>query len=349
MTLAAPSSPDHDPLPPPTATATATPVAPSVTVTATAAETAHDEVTLQLAKIEKEHHYHGMEELQSIMQTKPLKIKAYSLEDESAPSLQVGGEIIVKIVHFVRHGQGFHNLFADIYKNEGKEWTQFKNEENNPYVKMELLDAPLTDKGRKQAQILRPRIDAFGTNKKNSSNGINSNNDNNENEKGTTSDVLDEEQTLEMVVLSTNCRALQTGVIAFQSYIGKVPFIAHEMIREEIGVHLCDQRRPISSQKLEFPMVNFDLVESDEDDLFSYEERESKAGVGERIYKFMEWLELREETHVGVTSHSGWLFALFNGVVECDENLKAWFQTGEMRSVKLVFSRTSPPTCTENE
>merc|ERR1712113_399522 len=97
----------------------------------------------------------------------------------------------------------------------------------------------------------------------------------------------------------------------------------------------------------EFPMVNFDLIESDEDVLFSHERRESKVEVGERIYKFMEWLELRDEKHIGVTSHSGWLFTLFNGVAECDEKLKTWFQTGEMRSVKLVFSRKSSPTCEE--
>ncbi len=300
------------------------------------AEIAHDEVTLELAKIEKEHHYHGMEELQSIIKTKPLKIKAFSLDDEAAPSTTDSNDAgqIVKIVHFIRHGQGFHNLFADIYKKEGKEWTQFKREENNPYVKMELLDAPLTDKGRKQAQSLKPRIDAFGCG--NSS-------DNTRSTSG--SEMTEEVKALEMIVLSTNCRALQTGVIAFQSYLGKVPFIAHEMIREEIGVHLCDQRRPISSQKLEFPMVNFDFIESNEDNLFSRDERESKAAVGERIYKFMEWLELREERHIGVTSHSGWLFALFNGVAECTEDLKAWFQTGEMRSIKLVFVRNPSSTC----
>ena len=285
------------------------------------ATTAHDAITIQLAKKESSHHYHGMPELQSIIQTKPLKVKAYALDDTSAPQT-AEEQNNVKVIHFVRHGQGFHNLLADIYSGQGKEWTQFKIEENNPYVRMELLDAPLTDKGRKQAQALQPQIESFGTDQRDHK----------------------EFESLELVVLSTNCRALQTGVIAFQSYVGKVPFIAHEMIREEIGVHLCDQRRPISSQKVEFPMVNFDLVKSDKDDLFSNDTRESKPEIGARIYRFLEWLEGRSETHIGVTSHSGWLFTLFNGVLECDEKLKSWFHTGEMRSVKLVFSRESP-TC----
>lgn len=292
--------------------------------------TAQDEITIQLAKKESAHHFHGMPELKSIIQTKDLKVRAYALDDKSAPTVQSNDNddtnTIVKIVHFVRHGQGFHNLLADIYSAQGKEWTQFRHEENNPYVRMELLDAPLTDKGRKQAQALQPHVESFGK----------------DGHDGT------EIESLDMVVLSTNCRALQTGVIAFQSYVDKVPFIAHELIREEIGVHLCDQRRPISSQKVEFPMVNFDLVESDEDNLFSHEKRESKPEIGARIYNFLEWLEERNERHIGVASHSGWLFTLFNGVVECEEKLKSWFHTGEMRSVKLVFLRNeSSSTCEE--
>ena len=283
-----------------------------------ATATQHDSITIQLSKKDIADHFHGLAELKSTMQTKPLKVKAFAIDDETS-SQSTSKEESVKIVHFVRHGQGFHNLLADIYSSQGKEWTQFKQEENNPYVRTELLDAPLTDKGRRQAQALQPQVESFATNNNNTD--------------------MNEAQPLELVVLSPHCRALQTGLIAFQSYLNKIPFIAHEMTREEIGVHLCDQRRPISSQKLEFPLVNFDLVESDEDSLFLHDRRENKQEIGERIYSFLEWLETREEKHIGVTSHSGWLFTMFNGVLDCDDTLKAWFQTGELRSVKLVFSR----------
>merc|ERR1712226_1752681 len=110
-----------------------------------------------------------MDELKSIIQnTKPLKIDAYAINDPTAPSINSNVDSndnnhIVKIVHFVRHGQGFHNLLADIYTAQGKEWTQFKIEDDNPYVRDELLDAPLTDKGRKQAQALQSQIESFGS------------------------------------------------------------------------------------------------------------------------------------------------------------------------------------------
>lgn len=40
----------------------------------------------------------------------------------------------------------------------------------------------------------------------------------------------------------------------------------------------------------------------------------------------------------GVATHSAWLFALLNAVVDCDdEGSKRWFATGEMRSFVFCF------------
>lgn len=172
---------------------------------------------------------------------------------------------------------------------------------------MEIMDAPLTEKGRQQALLLQPVIQSMAAKP-------------------------------ELVVLSPNCRAIQTGILAFEELLEKgVPFLAHEMAREENGVHVCDKRRSKSRQSKEFPQVDFGLLETDEDVIFRNDRRETKAEVGERIYKFMEWLAKREEKHVGIASHSGWLLTVFNGICECDDKLKDWFQTGEMRSVKLEF------------
>lgn len=171
----------------------------------------------------------------------------------------------------------------------------------------EILDAPLTEKGRLQALSLQPVIREMASKP-------------------------------ELVVLSPNCRALQTGLIVFEELIEqKVPFLAHEMVREENGVHVCDKRRPTSRQVKEFPQVDFGLLETEEDVIFRDDRRESKAEVGERVYRFLEWLSQRNEKTVGVASHSGWLLTVFNGICECDESLKGWFQTGEMRSAKLEF------------
>ena len=82
------------------------------------------------------------------------------------------------------------------------------------------------------------------------------------------------------------------------------------------------------------------------DTLFHETRRETKEEVGDRAYRFLEWLEARPERHVAVSSHSAWLLTLLNGVCDCDDDddpsVAAWFQTGEMRSVEMHFVRTSP-------
>ena len=109
----------------------------------------HDSITLALAKKESAQHSHGMAELSEVMQKKSLKIKAFPHTYESLTHIS---DPNIKIVHFLRHGQGFHNLMADLAAASGKEWQQFKKSPNNPYTMPEILDAPLTQKGRQQAQ-----------------------------------------------------------------------------------------------------------------------------------------------------------------------------------------------------
>lgn len=267
----------------------------------------HDAVTLALAKKESAHHFHGMDALNKAMLEKPLLVKAYAVDDILAPPIS---DPNVKICHFLRHGQGFHNLMADMAAEQGKEWTQFQNTEDNPYVKAEIEDAPLTQKGRNQARAVQRIVHKM-------------------------------KDKPSMIVSSPQCRALQTSLIAFEPLIDSVPFIVHENLREETGVHVCDRRRPKTQQMIEFPQFSFDLIKDEEDVIFMEDRRETKIEIGERIYNFLEWLEGREDRYVGIASHSGWLMTLFNGVVQCDESLKPWFQTGELRSIKLAFEKKS--------
>ena len=313
-----------------------------------AALTDHSEITKALAlKESREHLGPEMEALKLDMQSRATTISG-SLLINSNPTTTTNNcfNTIKKTVHFIRHGQGFHNLLADMARASNKTWTQFQVEPNNPYTMPEVTDAPLTDKGRNQAMLLRNETKNLGT---------------------------------ELVVVSPLCRATQTGLLAFSHIVGSVPFVANEgefhsfclrsplkhkansnsptslMLaslrsaplrsdcREESGVHFCDKRRAVSELKREFgATVDFKNILSEEDPLFSESGRETKKEVGERIYNFLIWLRDREEGEIGVASHSGWLMSLFNGVVsvdrEEDKSLKEWFGTGEMKSVELVFS-----------
>lgn len=274
----------------------------------TESSNAHSEAALANAKDDYKEHMEGMDEAAKAMKERPLLINAYAMNDPNAPSFE---KCNVKHVHFVRHGQGFHNLMADLAKQEGRTWENYTITTENPYVMPEITDAPLTAKGRAQAAELQSVVAA-----------------------------LSQDRKPQLVALSPNCRALQTGIIAFREVIGKVPFLAHEMVREQSGIHVCDKRRPTSEQASEFPMVDFSLLTEEEDVIFKCDRRETNADVSDRIYKFFEWLETRDESVVGVASHSAWLLCVFNANLQADESLKGWFQTGEMRSVVLEFIRS---------
>ena len=105
-------------------------------------------------------------------------------------------------------------------------------------------------------------------------------------------------------------------------------------------MHVCDKRRSLSSGRLDFPAVDWSACTAEEDPLFDDSRRESKEQVGERIYGFLMWLKDREEEHVAVATHSGWLITMFNAVLQTEEedgHLREWFQTGEMKTVTLVW------------
>jgi broad specificity phosphatase PhoE len=268
---------------------------------------AHNAVTLALASKESVEHMEGIREVYAEMRQRPLAIQAFQCDDPTAPAT-------AKTVHFVRHGQGFHNLLADLSAASGVQWKQFTNSPENPYVRPEILDAPLTENGRQQALRLQSTLKSMPAPQP------------------------------QVVVCSPNCRALQTALLAFEPLLSSgTPFVAHEMVREETGVHVCDQRRPTSRQRAEFPQIDFSLLTTEEDPLFSHDRRETKLQVAHRVYRFLEWLADRPEQHVAVVGHSGWLLTLFNAIVvdDCDPKLKEWFQTGEMRSTKLVFSENT--------
>ena len=84
--------------------------------------TSHSSITLELAKQEHAEHMEGMGVAAEQMSEKKLVIKAYALGDSNAPT----GDN-VKTVHFVRHGQGFHNLMADLAKKNGQAWVQVRD------------------------------------------------------------------------------------------------------------------------------------------------------------------------------------------------------------------------------
>eukprot|EP00470_Lotharella_oceanica_P003933 CAMPEP_0170173780 /NCGR_PEP_ID=MMETSP0040_2-20121228/7050_1 /TAXON_ID=641309 /ORGANISM="Lotharella oceanica, Strain CCMP622" /LENGTH=275 /DNA_ID=CAMNT_0010415125 /DNA_START=150 /DNA_END=977 /DNA_ORIENTATION=+ len=214
-----------------------------------------------------------------------------------------------KLIYFVRHGQGFHNLAAA----ESKFRCDCREEKsgNCPYLDPALTDPRLTPLGVKQANKLA-RISK------------------------------DLRLQPEIVYVSPLCRAIQTGLIGFKHLVeekSSVTFVAVTGAREQSGLHMCDKRRDLSDIKSEFPQVKFDRIKDEKDTLFT-SERESDEDLLERAYTFMVDLKKRPEDVIVVCSHSTWLLAVFQCVLDIDSrDFKQWFRTGEMRATVVQWEQ----------
>lgn len=226
-----------------------------------------------------------------------------------------------KVVHLIRHGQGFHNLCAlsigrearcsrrlgDIYRDFGRsvDSTGQEDDQSNPYGRPEIVDPPLTAVGREQAKALRPTTTALS--------GV------------------------DLVVVSPLARAVQTAQLALPHLKGKVPWIGHPDVAESSGKNTCDKRRDKAEIVEDFPFVDWALFESEEDNFWT-PTRETARSVSDRGYEFLLWLRARRERQVAVATHSAWLFTLLNTCLACDDlELASWFMTGELRSLVLEY------------
>lgn len=70
------------------------------------------------------------------------------------------------------------------------------------------------------------------------------------------------------------------------------------------------------------------------------------AELADRAAELMLWLKDRKENHIVVAAHSALLAAVFNSVMtygtKADQRaLRAWFATGEMRTVIVSWHESS--------
>jgi broad specificity phosphatase PhoE len=225
-----------------------------------------------------------------------------------------GTTITTKIVHFQRHGQGYHNILGDILRDVGIPVDIDSTDPKvNPWIRPEIVDSPLTENGKNQctqqrvvASTLRP----------------------------------------DLIVVSPLLRAIQTAIITFADYYGPhttIPWIAHEGCREDLGVLTCNKRRPRSVIEAEYPSIIFHSSMTEEDTLWDPTTREDTPSKSERIYDFLtNFIATRPEHNIAVVGHSAWLFHMCNAVVDCgeDDDLASWFLTSEVRSMKLTFVKS---------
>lgn len=282
-----------------------------------------------------------------LKQSRPMRIHARLISPNSDGertnnSIKGASSSVTKIVHFQRHGQGTHNeLYRQWTEKTGKPLDLSETDpEKNPLLLPDIIDSPLTQKGRDQCAQQRL--------------------------------AASELKGVELVIVSPLTRALQTAHITFEDHLpynnpqGDIQWIAHEGIREELGTLMCNKRRPLSETQLEFPAVDYTyLPHAGEDDVVwdghavktssaagnpngsTTPQRESTEDMSHRAYDFLvNFLHSRPEREVAVVGHSAWLMAMTGAVLDVGgmeeegssgDLMTSMFGQAEMRSMELIF------------
>lgn len=247
---------------------------------------------------------------------RPITIRASNVNNGSTATLSdSSSSVITKLIHFQRHGQGYHNLLGDIHRETTGNPIQVDDPDpkNNPFVRPEIYDSPLTQQGRQECATRRQQASKLSP---------------------------------EVIIVSPLHRAIQTALISFSDHCTggeqAIPMIAHEGCREQLGFFTCNKRLPLSQTINDFPLVDFTHVTpGEEDTLWNPHERELPVDESNRVYDFMMFLMNRPEKEIAVVGHSAWLFNMCNTVLEFDddEGIQPWFLTSEIRSMQVSFHR----------
>eukprot|EP00386_Alphamonas_edax_P005652 GDKI01018375.1.p1 GENE.GDKI01018375.1~~GDKI01018375.1.p1 ORF type:complete len:327 (-),score=114.52 GDKI01018375.1:181-1161(-) len=297
----------------------------------------------QAAVAKREAREHLEELHQAHLPARNVRIHAVPFSPLSSDPAPPSSNMNMKVVHFIRHGQGRHNVVAAESQHKCDCNTHTPSG-NCPYLSEDLLDPGLTAIGRYEASLINKR-------------------------------AIAENIRPELIVVSPLTRATETAVIGFAHLLAPhtpplidtlsptdpvvaaytphftaeatkdstfPPFIAHIGVNEQSGLHVCDRRRDVDALQCVFPprVVDYSLLPSPKDSLWKPEGREPKAEVVNRGYEFMMWLRARPEKEIVVATHSAFLLAFFNGVLSFAPEHKAyqaWFATGEMRTVCITF------------
>jgi broad specificity phosphatase PhoE len=213
-----------------------------------------------------------------------------------------------KLIHFVRHAQGHHNVAGE------SDFEEYKNEKYE--------DATLSELGEKQCRELNAASTDFIC-------------------------ECIEGNRVELVVTSVLRRCLQTSSLCFPELKNKLPWVATELCREQTGQHPCDRRRPISETRAnaEFNHIDFGEIISEDDPLYwkwNNGEREPLEACIDRCEQFLDWLFERDESEILVCTHSAILAHLIPLIEQGGGTFES-FHNAEMRS--YVVTKTEMEKC----
>jgi len=225
-----------------------------------------------------------------------------------------------KTVHFIRHGEGYHN------------------------VGIANADAHLTSKGWTQAGALRKHMHKFDITRQVEIVVVSPLMRTLETAAGVFGEDTNHGRGTPQLLMVGHQEApdVRSAHPPVHSRNG-IRYQAHELCRERLGPSPCDSRRSRTEATQMFPAVDFSMIESDDDPYWQPGMVENEAEVATRGNKFLQFLMSLTETNVAVVTHSAFLWftlAMFGGDAArpVRNKLQKWYENCEMRTLVLSDS-----------
>lgn len=234
-----------------------------------------------------------------------------------APLLCLMPHSYSKVVHFVRHGEGWHN------------------------VGLPNRDAQLTPKGWQQAHALGSHMKRYPVTREVQLVVVSPLMRALETAAGAFGSLGDNDR-LGSPILMTAQNEVRDVCTAHETISCRpgIKYLVNEACRERLSTGLCDARSDRCTAKTKFPGFDFSMVKSEKDDWWKPGNLESEAEVVLRGRRFLQWLMTLPETNIAVVTHSAFLwFTLLGFGVEFSrpvrQKLQKWYENCEMRTVVL--------------
>ena len=123
---------------------------------------------------------------------------------------------------------------------------------------------------------------------------------------------------IDLVLVSPLTRTLETCMNIFGDT--DIPMISEEFLREyPIGEDTCNKRSSLTSLKYKFPKVEFNL-DSDEDTLWTQDNRENIDELEKRLDKMVRYLHGRNEKNIAIVGHSSYFGQFKDNHIPYKEN-----------------------------
>ena len=132
-------------------------------------------------------------------------------------------------------------------------------------------------------------------------------------------DTWNYKHNISLVIVSPLTRTLQTAINIFKDTNCKI--IALDCLKEyPQGCHTCNKRSTKNYLQDTFPRIDFSLLNSQEDEMWSPDEMETIDSLLERIHQMYNFIKNKDEKTIAMVGHNGFISMIKDGKFNYKEN-----------------------------